>query len=192
MSTKRRDAPGAAALYCVPCPSNPPGRTVHDRHNPGNCHRRAGGRGARRCRDDPEYRDERSPKGGQREEWFLSVPQRSGGRVRADDREGRLREIPTFRDHPLARSGQAWAGATPARMASRWSNARARMFQASQLAALVVPLLLAHACNPAVRLRCHCALRVGTRANTSIGTCALALAVPGGAGGRRLRRASAD
>ena len=62
------------------------------------------------------------------------------------------------------------------------------MFQASLLAALVVPLLLAHACNPAVRSRCHCALRVGTRANTSIGTCALALAVSGGAGGRRLRR----
>ena len=44
--------------------------------------------------------------GGQREEWILSVPHRSGGRVRADDREGRLLEVRASRDHPLAQSGR--------------------------------------------------------------------------------------
>ena len=79
---------GPAGDARVSCLSTPPARTVHHRHHPGNRHRRAEGRGARRYGDNPECRDERSPKGGQREEWILSVPQPSGGRVRADHREG--------------------------------------------------------------------------------------------------------
>ena len=95
---------GPAGDARVPCASNAPGGTVHDRHDPRHCPRRAGGGGARRYGDNPECRDQRSPNGGQRE-WILSVPQRCGGRVRADDREARLLQVRAFRAYRLPQSG---------------------------------------------------------------------------------------